>query len=203
MEGPLARAFMTDPELLASLEGQQYLVLRPAGPVGEFYEAEQTSLKTRLPAAIARPHTGHVTLRGFYEPLRVQELINAVRAWARQQPPIEVRVDAVDGFPPPFQILIARLHRTPSLVDAYGTLTSTLNATDLQRIGELPLDRWTFHMSLAYCNALSADDWQQIHVDNSRDLVERPSELLTEAEFVWYQNGSEHTEMIALGVAAD
>lgn len=199
MEGQLARAFMTDPALLASLEGQQYLVLRPTGPVGEFYEAEQTSLKMRLPAEIAHPHTGHVTLRGFYEPMRVQELKHTIRVWARQQAPIEVRVEAVDGFPTPFQILIARLHRTPSLVDAYGSLTSALNATDLQRIGELPLDQWTFHMSLAYCNALSSDDWQETHANNSRDVVERPSELLTEAEFVWYENGSEHTEMVALG----
>ncbi|MGN7798820.1 2'-5' RNA ligase family protein [Leifsonia sp. 22587] len=194
---------MTDPGLLASLEGQQYLVLRPTGPVGEFYRAEQTSLKSRLPEAVAHPHTGHVTLRGFSEPTRVHELKDTITAWARQQAPIEVRVEAVDGFPTPFQILIARLHRTASLVDAYGSLTSVLNATDLQRIGELPLDQWTFHMSLAYCNALSSDDWQETYANNSREVVERPSELLTVAEFVWYQNGSEHTERIALGIAAD
>lgn len=195
----MARAFMTDPELLASLEGQQYLVLRPTGPVGEFYRAEQTSLKRRLPAATAHPNAGHVTLRGFYEPLRVQELKDVIRAWARQQAPIEVSVEAVDGFPTPFQILIARLHRTPSLVDAYRSLSAALDATDFRRIGELPLDEWIFHMSLAYCPALSSDDWQETQAKYSRETKERPSEVLTEAEFVWYQNGSERTERLALG----
>lgn len=198
----MTRAFMTDPALLASLEGQQYLVLRPTRLVAEFYDAEQTSLKARLPEAISHPNTGHVTLRGFYEPARVRELKDAIAAWAGKQAPIEVRVDAVDGFPAPFQILIARLHRSATLVDAYGSLTSALDATDLQRIGELSLDQWIFHMSLAYCNTLSSEDWQAAHAENSRDIVPPPSELLTEAEFVWYQNGTEHTERIALGRAA-
>ncbi len=197
------RAFMTDPALLASLEGQQYLVLRPTGPVGEFYDLEQASLKVQLPESISHPHTGHVTLRGFSEPARIHELKNTVMAWARQQAPIEVRVDAIDGFPTPFQILIARLHRSPTLVEAYESLTSALDATDLQRIGELPLDQWIFHMSLAYCNALSGKDWQAAHARTSREVLARPVELLTEAAFVWYQDGTEHSETIALGQAAN
>ncbi|MHA7984626.1 2'-5' RNA ligase family protein [Rathayibacter sp. CAU 1779] len=185
---------MTDPGLLASLDGQQYLVLRPTGPVAEFYDAEQAALKAVLPESISHPRTGHVTLRGFYEPTRVQELRDALATWATQQEPLELQVDAVDGFPTPFQILIARLHRSAPLVDAYARLSSSLDATDFQRIGELPLDQWIFHMSLIYCNALSADDWQLAYEKNSRDVKSRPSELLTEAEFVWYENGTEHTQ---------
>lgn len=194
----MAREFMTDPTLLESLNGQQYLVLRPAGPVAEFYEAEQATLKTRLPRSISHPHSGHVTLRGFNEPARVHELRDAVAAWASQQAPIEVRVDAVDGFPTPFQILIARLHRAVTLVDAYAGLTTALDATDFHRIGELPLEEWVFHMSLVYCGTLSESDWRTAYEKSSRHVVARPSEVIPEVEFVWYESGTEHAETMAL-----
>ncbi len=67
------RPFMTDPAALASLEGQQYVVLRPTAEVGAFYAAEQRTLLDRLPSALPHPNTGHVTLRGFAEPDRLAE----------------------------------------------------------------------------------------------------------------------------------
>ncbi|WP_344756489.1 2'-5' RNA ligase family protein [Gryllotalpicola koreensis] len=189
---------MTDPALLEPLNGQQYLVLRPAGRVAEFYESEQARLKSRLPTSISHPHTGHVTLRGFYEPTRVRELRDAIAAWAARQTPIEVQVEAVDGFPTPFQIFIARLNRNTALIEAYAGLTAALDVTDFQRIGELPLEQWVFHVSLIYCGALSNSDWEAAHEKHARDVRPRPSEVLTEAEFVWYENGTEHAETITL-----
>jgi len=195
----VSRAFMTDPTLLDSIDGQQYLVLRPTGPVADFYDAEQSSLRRSLPDSVSFPNTGHVTLRGFWEPTRVHELKNVLKDWAARQPPITVRVDAVDGFPTPFQVLISRLERSTSLVDAYAALTSALDATDFHRIGELPLDQWVFHLSLIYCNSMSEDDWLSVAAQSAKDLPVRPSELLTTAEFVWYEDGIEHSETVPLG----
>lgn len=195
----MVRAFMTDPALLESLNGQQYLVLRPSGRVAEFYDAEQASLKAGLPDSISHPHTGHVTLRGFHEPTRVQDLRDAVAVWAGKQAPIEVRVDAVDGFPAPFQILVARLQRSATLVEGYVGLTAALDETDFQRIGELPLEQWIFHMSLVYCGTLGVSDWQKVYTKCARDVESRPREELAEVEFVWYENGVEHAEAMPLG----
>ena len=111
--------------------------------------------------------------------------------WARQQGPIELQVDRIDGFPPPFQVLIARLERTPSLVNAYASLTAALDATGFHRIGELPLAEWVFHLSLLYCNSLSEDAWEQVHAESGRSVEQHPRELVTEVEFVWYEDGTD------------
>lgn len=190
---------MADPALLASLEGQQYLVLRPVGVVSEFYEAEQAALRSALSDSVTYPNAGHVTLRGFHEPNRVQELKTTILEWATAQPPVELRVEAVDGFPPPFQILISRLDRTPSLVDAYAQLTAALDATSFTRIGELPLEQWTFHLSLLYCSTLTEDEWRAAHAGASRTVNPPVCEVVSEAEYVWYEDGLEHSEAIALG----
>ena len=141
--------YMTEPALLESLKGQQYVVLRPGAAVAEFYRSEQSAVLGRLPGGIPHPHTGHVTLRGFFEPERVAPLRETIAGWARSRAPIDLRVEAVDGFPPPFGVLIARLERTHSLLDAYESLTALLDSRDFVRIGELPLDEWVFHLSLA------------------------------------------------------
>ncbi|WP_374977189.1 hypothetical protein ACEYYH_05155 [Microbacterium trichothecenolyticum] len=116
--------------------------------------------------------------------------------------PIELSVDGVDGFPTPFQIVIARLARTPSLVAGYAGLTSLLDSTDFHRIGELPLDEWVFHLSLIYAGSLDEIGWQALD-DRSRRAVEpRPKEVITSAEFVWYAHGIEHVETLRFGAKA-
>lgn len=193
---------MSDARLLDSLEGQQYLVLRPTEAVARFWESEQAALLEQLPEPVAHPHAGHVTMRGFHEPARVDELRDALRAWAREQNAIELSVDAVDGFPPPFKVLIGRLERTSSLVAAYASLTSALEMTDFVRIGELSLDEWVFHLSLVYCGVLPNDRWEVVHDDASRMVRPQPTETIAEAEFVWYHDGVEHAESILLAEVA-
>ena len=83
-------------------------------------------------------------------------------------------MDSIGSFPAPFQIVIARLERTPSLVEAYARLTAMLDKTDFNRIGELSLDDWTFHMSIAYCSELPNDDWEGARTSLERELVEQP-----------------------------
>lgn len=195
----MSRSFMAGPDQLASLEGQQYVVLRPSAAVMAMYEEVQATAKSLLPDVVTYPHTGHVTLRGFFEPDRVEHLKEAVRLWVAEQPLIDLHVEAIDSFPAPFKILIARIKRTPSLVSAYAGLSEMLDQTDFNRIGELSLDDWIFHMSIAYCGELSDDDWEGARTPLERELAERTDCVASEVEFVWYQHGVEHREVIAFG----
>ncbi|GGD87137.1 2'-5' RNA ligase family protein [Microbacterium murale] len=195
----MRRPFMNDPRQLASLEGQQYLVLRPSGAVAADYRAVQDAVLPTLPAGTKHPHTEHVTLRGFYEPDRLEDVRTVVRTWAAAQHPIEITTEAIDTFPAPWQIVIARLVRTASLVSAYATLTDTLAITDFRRLDERSLDDWTFHMSVVYGKALDADAWSALERSITREYAERPTEIVSEAEFVWYSGGVEHHEVMPLG----
>ena len=188
---------MSTPQQLASLEGQQYLVLRPRAAVAARYAAEQRQALalTDLP----HPHTGHVTLRGFYEPERTAELAALMRTWAAEQSPIEIVCEAVDAFPSPWQILILRLARTDSLVSAYASLTRMLDATDFRRLGELSLEEWTFHLSLVYGKTLAGTDWEAIESARVEDLSDPIQETISEVELVSYSGGEERSEIIPLG----
>lgn len=195
----MRRPIMNDRRQLASLEGQQYLVLRPAGTVAADYRAVQDAVLPTLPAGIAHPHTEHVTLRGFHEPERVDDVRAVIRAWASAQHPIEITTEAIDAFPAPWQIVIARLARTASVVSAYATLTDALASTDFRRLDERALDDWTFHMSVVYAKTLDADAWAALARSVTREYDERPTEVVSEAEFVWYSDGVEHHAVISLG----
>lgn len=188
---------MNTPEQLESLEGQQYLVLRPRAGVANSYAGEQDEALTQAP--LPHPHTGHVTLRAFYEPERRKELSALIRRWASARQPVEIIGEAVDAFPEPWQILILRLARTPSLLDAYASLTELLDATDMRRLGELPLDDWTFHMSIVYGKTLSAADWASIASARVREFEHPIAETVSEVELVSYVDGEEHSEIFPLG----
>ncbi|MFK0242453.1 2'-5' RNA ligase family protein [Microbacterium sp. NPDC090281] len=195
----MRRPFMDTRDQLESLEGQQYLVLRPTAGVGTVYRSVQDAALERLGIPARRPHTGHVTLRGFYEPERREELAELIRTWAAQQSPIEVRAEAVDEFPAPWQILIVRLARSASLVSAYSSLTAALDATDFRRLGELPLEDWTFHLSVLYGKTLDPAEWSRFAQAETRTFASEPVEIITEAELVWYQGGIEHAEILTFG----
>ena len=189
--------YMTDPALLDSLRGQQYVVLRPHAEVADFYVREQSAVLARVPS-LPHPNSGHVTLRGFFEPERVEALRDRVRSWGAGTPAIELRIEAVDGFPPPFQVVIARLTRRDSLVDAYTSLTEVLDSTDFRRIGELPLDEWVFHLSVAYAGELDGPGWDALLSGYQREIVPAPAECVSSVDFVWYDDDGEHTESIPL-----
>lgn len=188
--------YMTDPVQLESLQGQQYVVLRPSESVAALYESEQFDVLARLPDGTPHPNTGHVTLRGFFEPERVHSLRELIASWASSQSPVELSVDAIDGFPPPFQVLIARLERTSSLTDAYRRLTDVLDATDFRRIGELPLEEWIFHLSLAYARSLDERSWAEQLAVSRRAVPSRPRELVSYVDFVWYDGDGEHIDSL-------
>ncbi len=188
---------MNTPTQLASLEGQQYLVLRPVAAVADRFAAEQRrALDT---SDLPHPFTGHVTLRGFFEPTRGDELRALIREWAAARHPIEIVAEAVDAFPSPWQVLIVRLARTPTLLDAYASLTAALDATDLRRLGELSLADWTFHMSIVYGKTLLPHEWTSITSARVRAFEHPLEEVVSTVELVSYAEGEEHREVFTLG----
>lgn len=188
---------MSSPAQLDALEGQQYLVLRPSRAVADVFRREQRAALARM--AAPHPHTEHVTLRAFQEPDRRAELTALVRTWAAEQGPIEVVAEAVDVFPAPWQVVMLRLTRTASLVNAYANLSAALEGTDLRRIDERGVAEWTFHLSLIYAKTLTPAKWTELSHASRRSLGSRPAERITEAELVWYEDGAEHSEVIPLG----
>lgn len=188
---------MTSPAQLESLEGQQYLVLRPTRAVADVYRREQRTALARVD--VPHPNTAHVTLRAFQEPERREELIALVREWAAAQHPIDVAAEAVDVFPTPWQVVMLRLTRTTTLVSAYASLSAALEPTDLTRLDERSVADWTFHVSLIYAKTLTPAKWIELSHSTRRSLGSRPAERISEAELVWYQDGVEHAEVIPLG----
>jgi 2'-5' RNA ligase len=128
----------------------------------------------------------------------MQSLREVISSWANLTSPIELTIDAVDAFPPPFQVLIARLERTSSLLDAYASLTEVLDATDFRRVGELPLENWVFHLSLAYLSSLEERRFGKISRESRRSIPSRPSELISTVDLVSYDNDGEHIDSFAL-----
>lgn len=190
---------MTDAGQLRDLEGQQYIVLRPVGAVMREFDRVQDAARSLLGDSVRYPGAAHVTLRGLYEPERVDQVRDLVRQWAARQHPIEVAFDAVDAFPAPWQIIIARLARTASLTQAYASLTEALDRTDLRRIGELPLEDWVFHLSTVYAKALDAADWAHLASDFAHEYATPAAETIAEVEFVTYFDATEHREVFPLG----
>lgn len=188
---------MTDPGQLRDLEGQQYIVLRPVGAVKREFDRVQDAARQRLGDSVRYPGSAHVTLRGLYEPDRVDAVRSVVREWSAQQHPIDIVYEAVDAFPAPWQVVIARLGRTPALLHAYASLTTALDATDLRRIGELPLEDWTFHLSTVYAKTLDADAWTRLVSETRHEYPSPPTETVAEVEFVTYSDGAEHREVFA------
>lgn len=122
-----------------------------------------------------------------------------IREWAAHQHPIELAVDAIDVFPAPWQIVIARLARTDALVAAYASLTDALAETGFRRLDERPLEEWTFHLSMLYGKTLDAAEWAPFAASAVRELPDGPACTVAEAELVSYEAGIEHAEVITLG----
>ena len=53
--------------------------------------------------------------------------------------------------------------------------------------------------SVVYAKTLDADAWAALARSVIRGYDERPTEVVGEAEFVWYSDGVEHHEVIVLG----
>ena len=77
----MRRPFMDDPAQLTSLEGQQYLVLRPTIAVASLYREVQDAALARLGGDTPHPRTEHVTLRGDLSLPPTETIAEAELVW--------------------------------------------------------------------------------------------------------------------------
>jgi hypothetical protein len=91
--------------------------------------------------------------------LGVQEL---VRTWALRASPLRIEIERVSWFPPPFQIVLVEVRKTPALFSALADLRGQAEQRRLVLSTDMPVEKWRFHMSVAYCSDLGEAEWQEV-----------------------------------------
>lgn len=187
--------FINDPEHLARLEGQRYVVLRPTGQVPITYQEVKTSVCEVLSAKTASyPALPHVTLMGFPSGTPLDDVQAAVSSWAPGIPSLSIEVEKISFFPAPFQIVILQIAKTPHLKGALASLREQVREHGFPDWppSRPSVDDWTFHTSLAYCRTLSADQWSTVLGLIETLPVPSASCLVPEVEVVAYDDGIEY-----------
>lgn len=155
--------FITDPEHIRELDGQRFVVLRPAAAVAERHQQVQDVLRQRLSGLPASyPARAHVTLAGFACGTPLESVQNLVSEWSRDVPSLHIEVQGAASFPPPFQIAILKVVKTAALFAALHGLRRKAEQRELTLTTVTPAEHWVFHMSLAYCSKLSATEWREL-----------------------------------------
>jgi hypothetical protein len=190
---PTYRPFIDDPEHLASLEGQRFVVLRPTGLILDSYAEFQDLMKTRFPGwQISYPSHAHVTLGGFPKGTPVSSIQALASEWAAETPPLRLEVECAAIFPSPFQIVIVQIRRTADLLSALLRLRGLARKRGIQAIETIPAADWIFHMSVAYCSSLTASDWGEVSnlVENTK--IGAAQCLVEDVEIVAVDEGHEY-----------
>ncbi len=206
MQDAAGPPFIIDPSLRAGLEGQAYVVLRPTGSIVEQFSTARQRLRNQLTGRpLTHPNSAHVTIKGFPRGSDHAAVERVVDRWAAQADPLLIRIEDIDVFGPPTKAVIFRVTKTDALKRAYTTLFAESDAEGLPYFGTSPrrtVDEWTFHISIAYCERLSDEDWSRA-ADDARSLAIEPADcIVREAELVHYLGGEEYTRRVPLRGAA-
>ena len=193
---------MTDPAYLTALAGQKYVVLRVGGEVERAFQETQRLLRDRLAGLpIGYPNSGHVTLRGFPSGSDHISVTGVLNAWAREMAPLVIETERLSHFGPPHKVIILRVRRTDELVRAYARLAELADQAGLGALpeGGFPVERWVFHVSLAYGRQLPEADWARV-VELAESLSVPPARYRAEdAELVCFDDEGEHQTVYRLG----
>lgn len=195
--------FMTDPELLTALRGQQYLVLRPTGAVAQEFDRVTDAVRASAPEGVRFPSAPHVTLAGFAAPDRLAELRDRVSEWAAGSSPLRVAIEALAVFPAPHRVVVLRVRRTAELAAAMAGVREAGRLSDLVALDEgIAPERWVFHLTVAYGRDADDDAWASF----SRSVAQLPVGALEEeigvAELAVYER-HEHRGVFPLGGRQD
>jgi 2'-5' RNA ligase len=190
----LYRPFIDDPAHIALLEGQRYVVLRPNGAVQDAYTEVRERVQDKLAGLqVSYPTQPHVTLAGFGKGTSIDAVREVVADWAPTVPPLRLEVEDLGVFPSPFQIVIARLRRTSELAGALTTLRERARRYKLVDVATVEPPEWIFHMSVAYCSALSAAAWADVAAWVETVPVAAAECTVTEVELVAIDDGQEYS----------
>jgi 2'-5' RNA ligase superfamily len=157
------RPFIDDPDDIVRFEGGRFAVLRATGAVADAHRHVCAVLREQLARDDVQCLTdAHVTLTGFRKDTELEAARALVADWARSVGPLRLEVEKVGYFPAPFQIVLLQIRKTAALCDAMVSLRTRV---DEQRLGDgsmIPATDWIFHMSVAYCAALSGEAWAAV-----------------------------------------
>jgi hypothetical protein len=190
----LYRQCIDDPDHIALLEGQRYVVLRPTGVVPDVYNQIRTAVKGKLAGLpVSYPAQPHVMLTGFPKGTPLEAVRELVSQWAPTIPRLRIEVEGVSFFPIPFQIVIVRVRTT---ADLFHALSSLRDLSKGHGLGDLPTTApadWIFHMSVAYCSTLSASAWADV-THFIETLHTPPAQCIVgEVEVVAFDDGQEYS----------
>jgi 2'-5' RNA ligase len=186
--------FIDDPEHIRLLEGQRFVVLRPGRAVREAHRDVQRLLRQQFPAfPLSYPARAHVTLAGFESGTPLDALQKLVESWARAVSAFRIAADRVTFFPPPFQIAIVQVSKTPELFAALSALRQRADEKRLAVSTAVPARDWIFHMSVAYCSGLTPPIWNELAQFVQTLEVDPVHCFVDEAEVVAFDDGREYS----------
>jgi len=186
--------FIDNPGHIRTLERQRFVVLRPLPAVTKIHREVQRTLRQKLATLpVSYPAQAHVTLCGFAAGAELGSVQDLVRRWARSVPPLIIEVERVTSFPPPFQVVVVQVRRTPELSAALAGLRQRAQTERFDVSTNMPVDRWIFHMSVAYCSELSLSDWHEL-ASAVETLHVPPMQCTVEStEVVAFDDGREYS----------
>lgn len=186
--------FLDDPRILSSLSGERYVVLRPDGVVSAVHARVRTALRETYPS-LEVPYVAraHVTLTGFPKGTPLEVVQDLVEHWAPTVSPLVLETRRVAVFPAPFQIVMVEIHKTSELLRAITDLRERVKRSGLPDWPAVPPTEWVFHMSVAYCSELSAEDWVEIR--SFAESIEVPSArcVVPQVEVAAFDEGREYS----------
>ncbi|HEY8589970.1 MAG TPA: 2'-5' RNA ligase family protein [Naasia sp.] len=192
---------MTDPELLAALSGQQYLMLRPTGAVAAEFERVAAAVREIAPDGVSFPGAPHVTLGGFAVPDRLEELRDCVSDWAAGSAPLRVAIEALTVSSSPHRVVVLRVRRTAELMAAMTAVREKARQAGLIELDDgIAPERWVFHLSVAYGRGVADEDWDRFATEVAQLPVGPLEEEISEAELAVYGR-HEHRGVFPLGGA--
>jgi len=186
--------FIDDPDHIRELDGQRFVVLRPGPVVSDCHRHVQDVLRQHLSGySVSYPARAHVTLAGFAAGTPLELVQQLVSGWTREVRSLRIEVHGVTSFPPPFQIAIVHVTKTPALFAALQGLRRTAEQRGLTISTVTRADEWVFHMSLAYCSKLGATQWRELARLIETLQVPSASCLCETVEIVAFDRGEEYS----------
>jgi hypothetical protein len=189
------RPIITDPEHLKSVEGHTFVVLRAMGALAQaYYRIQRQARRALAGLPVSYPNVPHVTLASSPPETDLAVLRAAVSPWAAATGPLLLQPQAVGVFPPPHGVLRMEITKTDDLGVAQAVLVNDLKERGLTELaareGLLPV--WVFHLSIAYCDQVSEDDWTARVLPLAQSLeVPAESYLCEEAEIITFKGEME------------
>ena len=186
--------FVDDPEHITALEGERFVVMRPELALRKCHGQAQDTLRQRLAGLPASfPACAHVTLAGFPAGTPLEAVQDLVAGWVCGVHPLRISVERAASFPAPFQIAVLQVRKTEALFAALLEIRQLAEQRGLKGFAGIPAEEWTFHMSLAYCPNLSADEWASVVQFMEAMRVPKVSAMQRTVEIVAFDGGSERS----------